>query len=51
MIVEIYRTQERPQPWRYKVLVGGEIVGVSEGYVTRWGVRRAARKVFGKDVA
>lgn len=35
------------QPWRFRaVAANGETVATSEGYLTRWNARRAARKVF-----
>lgn len=35
------------QPWRFRAIAGnGEVVAVSEGYVTKWNAKRAARKVF-----
>lgn len=35
------------QPWRFRVVAGnGEVVAASEGYLTRWNAKRAARKIW-----
>lgn len=35
------------QPWRFRVIAGnGKIVAASEGYLTKWNAKRAARKAF-----
>ncbi len=44
--VQLYRGSGR-QPWFLRLVSpNGEILAVSEGYVTRWGARRAAAKNF-----
>lgn len=44
--VELYKGQGI-QPWRLRVKAGnGEIIFVSEGYLTKWNAKRAARKNF-----
>lgn len=38
------------QPWRFKLVAGnGEVVAQSEGYFSRWNLRRAVKK-FGLPV-
>jgi uncharacterized protein YegP (UPF0339 family) len=35
------------QPWRFRVRArNGEIIATSEGYLTKWNVKRAVRKAF-----
>lgn len=35
------------QPWRFRIVAGnGEIVAQSQGYFSKWNVKRAVRKIF-----
>lgn len=35
------------QPWRFRLLgFNGEVVSMSEGYVSKWNVKRVVKKAF-----
>jgi uncharacterized protein YegP (UPF0339 family) len=48
MRVEVFKGKGRILPgWYYRVRAdNGRILTVSEGYVTKWNAKRAARKLF-----
>lgn len=50
--VEIYKSAGGGvQPWRFRPIAGnGEILFTTEGYFSKWNAKRAARKIFGRDV-
>lgn len=46
MTIEIFKGKG-VQPWRFRVkAANGEVVASSEGYLTKWNAKRAARKAF-----
>lgn len=50
MYVEIFKGKGL-QPWRFRLVgANGEPVASSEGYVSKWNAKRAARKAFGPSI-
>lgn len=43
--------KDRAGRWRYRVMAANhKIVGASQGYRTKWGAERSARKLYGPDI-